>query len=192
MNPDFTGVPKESESLAFPTVYWPEWKCRASFVTSNRLPPIPSETLYAVLVFVFYGDRVALADITDRGYCIPSGRIEPCEEPVAAVVREAFEETGARLAPEQVYPIGWYRLVSTENPEKPDRICPVFVTEANGFSEIPKGSESRGIVLAAVEDVADLYFTWDELMSAVFDYANHVRTDTFKPGISLSEFMTGD
>ena len=61
------------------------------------LPPESAGHLWAVLLFVFYGDKVALADIEGRGLTIPSGRIEPGETLDEAAVREAWEETGANL-----------------------------------------------------------------------------------------------
>jgi len=67
------------------------------------------------------------------------------------------------------------------------RYCPVFVAEAVGFEPIPAGSESRGIFLAAIEDLSDLYFTWDELMAAVFDHAEREREALLPSGVRMSE-----
>ena len=97
MNPS-TDMPGEY-GTDFPTVYWPQWKCRASFYASASLPDVPPSALFAVLGFVFHGDMVVLANIKGRGYCIPSGKIEEGEQPVAAMIREAYEETGAILNP---------------------------------------------------------------------------------------------
>lgn len=175
----------------YPTVYWPEWNSDATFVAGETLPPESAGNLWAVLVFVFYGDKVALAEIEGRGLTIPSGRIEAGETVDAAAVREVWEETGANLDPERRRLIGWYRLVGRGESEggRP-RCCPVFAAEAYGFSPIPAGSESRGLVLAAWEDVADLYFTWDPLMAAVFDYAQERRNALFPVGMPLSK-LTG-
>ncbi len=70
------------------------------------------------------------------------------------------------------------------------RYCPVFVAEAWGFEPIPPGSESRGLVLAAVEDVAEVYFMWDALMAAVFAYAEERKNALFPAGLPLSA-LTG-
>ena len=103
------------------------------------------------------------------------------------MVRESWEETGARLDAERRRLIGWYKLTPRSGSKAGKiRFCPVFVAEAWGFEPVPAGSESRGLVLAAVEDVAEIYFTWDELMAAVFDYAEDRREALFPVGVSLS------
>jgi 8-oxo-dGTP pyrophosphatase MutT (NUDIX family) len=182
----------------------------------------------AVLTIVFYGDKLALADIEGRGLCIPSGKIEPGESIDQAAEREAYEETGAVLAANRRRLIGCYRLVSrtvqeptpspslkgreTEkhifrghqetllNPpasggstesggQTRRRYCPVFVAEALGFEPVPSGSESRGVLFVAIEEVADVYYTWDPLMAAVFEYADEQRQALFPTGTSLADIM---
>jgi len=171
---------------SFPTVYWPIWETDATFEPGDHLPPESEGRLWAALAFVFYGDKVALADIEGRGLCIPSGRIEPGETVDEAAVREAWEETGARLHPERRRLIGCYRLTPRVGAHAGTiRYCPVFVAEAWGFEPIPPGSESRGLILAAVEDVADVYFTWDALMAAVFAYAEEQKKALFPVGLSV-------
>ncbi len=175
----------------FPTVYWAEWDADATFDAGDALPPESLHRLWAVLLFVFYGDKVALAEIEGRGLTIPSGRIEPGETVDAAAVREAWEETGADLDPARRRLIGCYRLVPRSGPHAGEtRYCPVFAAEAFGFGPIPEGSESRGLVLAAWEDVAALYFTWDPLMAAVFDYARDRQAALFPAGVPVSR-LTG-
>ena len=49
------------------------------------------------LVFPFYGDRIVLAEIPGRGWCIPSGRLERGETARDAAIRECWEESGATL-----------------------------------------------------------------------------------------------
>ena len=175
----------------FPAVYWAEWDSDATFDAGDALPPESAGRLWAVLLFVFYGDKVALADIDGRGLTIPSGRIEPGETLDEAAVREAWEETGADLDPQRRRLIGCYRLTPrTGEHAGKTRYCPVFAAEAFGFAPLPAGSESRGLVLAAWEDVADLYFTWDPLMAAVFDYARERRAALFPAGVAVS-WLTG-
>lgn len=175
----------------FPTVYWDEWDADATFDAGENLPPESAERLWAVLLFVFYGDKVALADIEGRGLTIPSGRIELGETLDEAAVREAWEETGANLDAARRRLIGCYRLIPrTGTHAGQTRYCPVFAAEAFGFSPIPESSESRGLVLAAWEDVAELYFTWDPLMAAVFDYARERRESLFPAGVAMT-WLTG-
>ena len=175
----------------FPTVYWPAWDADATFDAGDALPPESAGRLWAVLMFVFYGDKVALADIEGRGLTIPSGRIEPGETVDEAAVREAWEETGANLDPNRRRLIGCYRLTPRSGAHRGQaRFCPVFVAEAFSFGSIPEGSESRGLVLAAWEDVADVYFAWDLLMAAVFKYAQERKDALFPAGVAVS-WLTG-
>jgi len=88
--------------------------------------------------------------------------------------------------------IGCYRMTTRSGPQAGQtRWNPVFVAEVLGFNPLPVGSESRGMFLAAVEDVADVYFFWDELIAAVFDYAEQERRTRFPPGTMLSALTEG-
>ncbi|MER3462927.1 MAG: hypothetical protein C4342_08160, partial [Armatimonadota bacterium] len=52
---------------------------------------------FAVVVFAWQNGRVLLCDIPGRGWTVPSGRVEPNEDPREAARREAYEEAGATL-----------------------------------------------------------------------------------------------
>ena len=199
MPEEMIGYPDGPEG--FPTVYWQAWDVDATFIPGVHLPEESRGRLWAALVIVYYGDKVVLADIEGRGLCIPSGKIDPGETVDQAAEREVFEETGARLDPERRRLIGCYRMTPRSNPSPPTplpsrereessrtrgmRYCPVFVAEALGFEPIPEGSESRGIFLAAIEDLSDLYFTWDDLMAAVFDLAEQNRQTLLPSGTPI-------
>ncbi len=175
----------------FPAVYWPAWDADATFLPGAHLPQESEGGLYAVLVFLFYGDKCVLADIEGRGMCIPSGRIEPGESIDQAAVRECFEETGALLHEPSRSLIGCYHMTTRSGAQAGQtRWNPVFVAEALGFKPLPAGSESGGMFFAAVEDVADVYFFWDELIASVFAYAEAERQKRFPPGLSVSA-LTG-
>jgi len=171
----------------FPSVYWEAMGATAEFLPGDELPPASEGHIWAVLVFLFYGDKIVLADIAGRGYCIPSGKVEQGETISVAAEREVFEEVGGRLKEDALWLIGCYKLTSKS---RADRYCAVFVAEALGFEPIPAGSESQGKMLSAIEDVADLYFQWDPLMDAVFAYAEKQRQALFRDGISLSDFTS--
>ncbi|MEO7718793.1 MAG: NUDIX domain-containing protein [Capsulimonas sp.] len=173
--------------MSFPTVYWPAWDSDATFFPGVELPPASEGRLWAVLTFVFYGAKIVLADITDRGYCIPSGKIEAGETIVEAAEREIFEETGVRLRENRLRLIGCYLLTPRSGAKAGEaRYCPVFVAEAVGFEPIPEGSESRGVFLAQIEDIADLYFFWDDLMAAVFEYAGEQHEYLMPSGVAMA------
>jgi 8-oxo-dGTP diphosphatase len=173
-----------AEPLIFPTVLWK--RETATFVpasASDDSLPAP-----AALVFPFYGDRVVLADITTRGWCIPSGHIEVDETAEEAVRREAFEEAGATLG--TVVYIGYFLLTNARTGYQ--RCAPTFIGAVQGLSPLPDGSESRGMQLVNMEDIAGMYFAWDELLAAVFVYAQERKNETLRPGTSLASLMAGE
>ncbi len=185
----------EATTGAFPTV---RWKTESATFSAAPVGVVSPETdaggaalapLPAALVFPFYGDRVVLADIENRGWCIPSGHIEPGETAEQAVRREAWEEAGVTLS--RVAYIGYFVLTQIGADEV--RHAPTFIAEVANFAEVPEGSESRGMQMANVEDVAGLYFSWDALLASVFAQAYREKLRRFPAGVSLSSLMsTGD
>ena len=178
--PDILAVPD-----VFPTVRWK--KERATFVPCNQEEDEPNGFARpAALVFPFYGDRVVLADITTRGWCIPSGHLEPGETAEEAVRRESIEEAGAVLG--KVAYLGYFVLTDTTT--NIVRHAPTFIASVTAIGAIPDGTESRGSQLAEVEDVAALYFAWDELLAAVFALAYAKKQERLRVGVSLRDLMT--
>lgn len=175
---------------AFPVAQWK--RETATFVAAPDesdfafAPDIPAP---AALIFPFYGDRVVLADIETRGWCIPSGHIEAGETFEEAVRREAWEETGATLG--RVAYLG--RFILTDRETGAVRHAPTFIGEVQGFSSgLPTGSDSRGMQMANVEDIAGLYFAWDDLLAAVFAYAYEEKRRLFLTGIPVSALTEGN
>ena len=176
--------------FGFPTVYWAPWDVDATFIACDALPPGSEGRLFAVLVHCFFGDNIVLADIEGRGPTVPSGRIEPGETVDEAAVREVYEETGARLHPSRRRMIGVTVTRSRKEPGA-ERYSPVFIAEVTTFDPIPVGSESRGFLLIAPEQVADTYYSWDPLLEAEFEYALEQKDKHFLAGVSVAAF-TGD
>jgi 8-oxo-dGTP diphosphatase len=170
---------------AFPAVRWKNET--ATFVAApsetERDPRVPAP---AALVFPFYGDKVVLADIVSRGWCIPSGHIEAGETPEDAVRREAKEEAGITLG--RVAYLGWFVLIHTETGVL--RHAPTFIAEVRTLGGDVLAEESRGAQLVNAEDVASLYFAWDELLASVFEYAYAAKEKLFPSGYSISA-LTG-
>lgn len=117
------------------------------------------------LVFVWSGDQVLLADIPGRGWCIPSGRIEPGESAEQAARREALEETGAEL--NNLEYLGCNRLVAGDGYVWATN----FVADIAVLLPMPDGSESRGRLLSQLEELPGLYYAWNPLTEAVFEYS---------------------
>jgi 8-oxo-dGTP diphosphatase len=162
----------------FPKTQWRN--DQATFVRGESVGfPTP-----AALVFPFYGDKVVLAEIPGRGWCIPSGHLEPGEKPEAAARREAFEEAGVTLG--RVVCLGYFVLTDTQTGTI--RHAPTFIADVQGLSELPEGSESRGRLLANLEDIDGLYYHWDDLLAAVFEEAATARESLLPSGVALSAF----
>lgn len=123
---------------------------------------------FAALVFPWQGEQILLCDIEDRGWCIPSGRVEPYEEPFEAAHREAAEEAGAVLRDLQY--IGCYRI--TERSEI--RWADVFVAEVVDLIEIGCPNESHGRRLTDFAELPGMYHQWNPLMEEVFIHSREV------------------
>ena len=123
---------------------------------------------FAALVFCWHEEHVLLCDIEDRGWCIPSGRVEPFEEPLEAARREAVEEAGAILRDIQY--LGCYRV--TERREV--RWLDVFVAEVDSLCEISCPQESRGRQFVTPDQLPEIYYNWSPLIAEVFSYSQEV------------------
>lgn len=165
--------------MNFPKAQWR--KDQATFVRGESVGfPTP-----AALVFPFYGDKLVLAEIPGRGWCIPSGHLEPGETPEEAARREAFEEAGVTLG--RVVCLGYFVLTDTQTGAI--RHAPTFVADVQGLSELPEGSESQGRLMANVEDIEGLYYSWDNLLAAVFEEAIAAQERLLPSGMSLSALI---
>lgn len=168
--------------LDFPASVWGDDD--VAFVPAAMPPDAPCA---AVLLFPFYGDRLALADNVERGWCIPAGGIEAGEAVEAALHREAMEEAGLTVG--KVACIGYYILRKRGDWNAPARLCPTFIGDVLHIGDWTDKVEVRAVQLMNIEDVAELYYRWDTLMAAVFEYADNCRRRTFTVGVSLSDFM---
>ena len=165
-------------SVPFPTVSWHDRQVTfRPRRTWHGLQPV-----YAVLLFAFFGDRVVLCDIEERGWSIPSGHLQQGETPEQAIRREAQEEAGILL--NRIRPLGVYIL---DEPDGTRWYAPVFVGEVAHFTTIPDSSESHGVLLIPPEDVQEVYHLWDPLIAEVFHYALNRYREWFRRGIPLRE-----
>jgi|SRR5687768_1163005 len=156
----------------FPTVHWPEMGVKATFLADpERL--VDSDP-FAVIAFAWTGDRFLLANVAGRGWCTPSGRVEPGETSAGAAVRECVEETGAHLL--NLVPLGVYRL-------QPEHGNPTVVAAYVGFALDWEagftGPQSTGIGAFLPEELPSVYYRWDELLEAVFALAGEVARREF-------------
>lgn len=161
-------VPSHNCAWQFPAVFW--GKTRAVFVPLGS--PLPENgDLKASLVFAQREGGLILTEIIGRGWCIPGGHIEEGESAEACVRREAREEAGLTLGELEL--IGHTLLYPT------DEMIPVmvanFTAKVERFDPLPENSESTGIRFASYEELPAVYYQWDALLEAIFDF---VRVST--------------
>lgn len=149
-----------SDPLSFPVVPWGDGD--ATFTTNLGNG---DEAPWAVVVFVVDGDRFLLG-MVPRGWCTPSGHVEPDESPDDAARREVYEETGACV--DRIEVIG--RFVTRTRPDVVAHAL-VYVATVQERGAIPNGSESADARWFEIAEVASVYWHWDDLMQRMFEYA---------------------
>jgi 8-oxo-dGTP diphosphatase len=117
---------------------------------------------FASLVFPWKGCEVLVCNIEDRGWCIPSGRVEPDESSFDAAVREAKEEAGADL--KEMHYIGCYRVTQRDEVRWVD----VYTANVEGLTDLDPQFESIGRKFVTMEELPEIYHLWNPLTEAVF------------------------
>lgn len=123
---------------------------------------------FAALVIPWDGDRVLVADIAGRGWCIPSGRVEPNETSLEAAKREALEEAGGVL--HDIQYIGCYHI----SERREIRWADCFVARVESLGEIGMKEESNGRQLVTLAELPEIYHNWNELTARVFGHSLEV------------------
>jgi len=123
---------------------------------------------FAALVFPWKGEEVLVCDIAERGWCIPSGRVDPGETSLQAAVREAREEAGAVL--DDVQYIGCYQIQDKNEVRWAD--C--FTAHVRELKEILASEESMGRRFVMFKDLPEIYHLWNELTKQVFSHSLEV------------------
>lgn len=123
---------------------------------------------FAGLLFAWQEDHVLLCNIGDRGWCIPSGRVEAFETSLDTVRREAVEEAGATI--DGVQYIGCYKIC-----EKGEvRWADVYVGLVTSLGEISMPEESLGRQLVTMEELPNVYYDWNPLTQCVFEHSRTI------------------
>lgn len=123
---------------------------------------------FAGLVFAWQDDKVLVCDIEGRGWCIPSGRVEPYENSLEAVRREALEEGGALL--ECIQYLGCYRI----SEKREVRWADCYAARVRDLTEITHCEESLGRKLVTMEELPTLYHLWNPLTEMLFCLSHEV------------------
>jgi 8-oxo-dGTP diphosphatase len=149
----------------FPTVRWGEY----SVTFEPIVEPVEPRDGPAIVVFARAQDGYVLANVRGRGWCTPSGRLEPGESHWEAAVRETYEEAGARL--EKLTEFGRYVL---RNENSVTLRFPTFYGYVQEFGDIPPGSESEAAMCVPFNEVRAVYYRWDELLDRVFNFVDRL------------------
>ncbi len=159
----------------FPTTKWGP-NSIISFEATEHLPP-PELTSIAG-GFVFYNDKLVLANIPGRGWEIIVGRIDVGESPEITFRRETYDQVGLELS--HVKMIGVVRI-EHKGPEPPN--CPYpfpigygvqYIGIAKELTPFKGGAESLGRSLITPEGFKNHYYEWNEYYDAIFRYAYEV------------------
>ena len=123
---------------------------------------------FAALVFPWCGDKVLICHIEDRGWCVPSGRVEPGESSLEAAKREAMEESGASL--KEIHYMGCYRV--TQRSEV--RWIDLYTANVVSLCDLDPQFESTDRKYVKVEELPEIYHLWNPLMECVFKHSKDV------------------
>ena len=124
---------------------------------------------FASLVFPFRESQVLICDIADRGWCIPSGRVEAFESSYDTALREALEEGGAVLSGVQY--IGCYQI----HEKNEMRWADCYSGWVSDLVEIQIAEESKDRRLVDLSELPEIYHIWNELTELVFKHAYDVQ-----------------
>ncbi|MBS1707236.1 MAG: NUDIX hydrolase [Armatimonadetes bacterium] len=124
-----------------------------------------------VLVFAWSSGQVLLSDILGRGWCVPSGRVEPGESAEIAVRRELLEESGCSVG--QIMLAGEFVI------GKPGEETVAHAFVAQGWTEEgpPTGNDSQGRRACALDELPTIYFEWNSLYEAVFAFTARLASE---------------
>lgn len=152
------------DRASFPHARWgaAEVEFRPESVPSWRGKP------EAVVVMARADEGYVLA-LVERGWTVPSGRIEMGETPEEAAVRETAEEIGA--VPQNLHYIGHYLL---RRRGKSVQVVPTYACRVHQYGAIPPGSESRDARAVPLDELEKTYWRWDALLQRMFNYSEAV------------------
>ena len=123
---------------------------------------------FAALVFPWRDDQVLICNIEDRGWCIPSGRVEPNECSLQAAIREAKEEAGADLS--EIHYIGCYRVSQRDEVRWVD----IYAANVVGLTDLDPQFESIGRKFVTLDELPEIYHLWNPLTESLFKHSKCV------------------
>lgn len=130
--------------------------------------PLPGVEPWACLVFAFLPGGAIVCNIRDRGWTIPSGRVEPEEDPESCARRELLEEAGAIC--ERLVPLGQFRF----DRDGKVRHSNAYLAVKPEITQAPQ-MESLEVKTMPLSELPLQYAFWNPLSEAVFEYALFFR-----------------
>lgn len=123
---------------------------------------------FAALVWPWRDGKILICNIEDRGWCIPSGRVEPHETSAEAARREAVEEAGAVLGDLQY--IGCYKIAE----RREERWADVYAAPVAELVDIGLPAESLGRRFVDPSEMPEVYHIWNSLTEQVLLHSMEV------------------
>lgn len=148
--------------------HFPDGKYGRQTLRFHAAPYRPPLRAFAVLVFAWSEGKVLVCDIAGRGWCVPSGRVEPDEDSLQAVRRESLEEGGAVLSAAQYF--GCYEM----RDRREVRWADCYAANVERLTEIGLQEESRGRKFVTLDELPETYHIWNELTRLVFERSREV------------------
>lgn len=145
--------------------HFPASKYRRQLLTFFPAPFRAPLRSFAVLVFPWQDEKVLVCEIADRGWCVPSGRVEPNETSMEAARRETLEEAGAILG--DLHYIGCYQIRERQE----IRWADCYAAEVLELHEIQIKEESHDRKFFTLDELEPLYHVWNDLTKQVFEHS---------------------
>ena len=143
----------------------PSGKYRRQTLTFFPAPFRAPLRAFAVLVFPWLSDKVLICQIADRGWCVPSGRVEPRESSIEAARRETAEESGAVLG--DLHYFGCYQIRERQEV----RWAELYAAEVSEMGEIQARNESKDRRFVTLGELPPIYHVWNPLTKLVFEHS---------------------
>ncbi len=124
--------------------------------------PFKTDAPFAVISFVWQNESVLLSHITNRGWCVPSGRIEQNETQCAAAMRETFEEAAAHI--KNPIAIGTFKITDKST----TKYAVATTSLLDSLDPFVPNSESTERILCPISKLPEIYYLWTPLTEAVF------------------------
>jgi ADP-ribose pyrophosphatase YjhB (NUDIX family) len=161
-----------STKIKFATDFWEKTQSNLQFIPLKS--PDNSTEVTAVSV-ILIKDNKFLLTLIERGWDIPSGHVEINETPEEAVIREAYEETGAKV--NSLQRIGYLYITKAQeneiNKKYPDKSA-IIVFASNDFDlqdDYGFIHESTEIKFCSYDSLHLFHHNWSQLTQEIINYS---------------------